>query len=484
MSTSRLVTWITFLAVFAMAARISVDTDTWWHLRAGEWILENRAVPQTDPFSYTRLGETWQYPGWLVEIPMALAYRLGGAGLLNLWTALMVTGAFIFIWFSLSGGVFLRAFTLVLAAAASAVYWAARPYLATFFLAAAFIWILEGYRWRGKDRLWWLPLLILVWVNCHGGFIVGFLLWGVYLFNACLSWAWVRWGSKENDAESRKRMLHLLLIGALMWAAVLVNPSGAAMYAYAFKTVGIGALQDYIQEWQSPDFHLLHVQPFAWLLLLTFAAVGASRRRLALTDFLLVAGFAYMGLMAGRNVALFALVAPLTFTRHAAPLLAVVGRRLGYQGLDRSPTKLGWLNWVIFSLILLATVLKAFSVYPASVNQEAFQRSLPLGAVEYLQNHRPPGRLFNSYNWGGYLLWALPEYPVFIDGRTDLYSDEVISEWLQVMRAEPGWQAVLENYAVNLILVENDVLLDRLLENDRAWKLLYEDGLAVIYQRQ
>jgi hypothetical protein len=142
------------------------------------------------------------------------------------------------------------------------------------------------------------------------------------------------------------------------------------------------------------------------------------------------------------------------------------------------------LNWVIFSLILLATVLKAFSVYPASVNQEAFQRSLPLGAVEYLQNHRPPGRLFNSYNWGGYLLWALPEYPVFIDGRTDLYSDEVISEWLQVMRAEPGWQAVLENYAVNLILVENDVLLDRLLENDRAWKLHYEDGLAVIYQRQ
>ena len=484
MSTQRLVTWITFLAIFAMAARISVDTDTWWHLRAGQWIVENRSVPQSDPFSYTRQGEAWQYPGWLVEVPMLAAYRLGGVGLLNLWTAAMVTAAFVFTWYSLSGGVFLRAFTLVLAAATSAVYWAARPYLVTFLLTAVFLWVMEDFRWRGRDRLWWLPLLMLVWVNSHGGFVVGFILWGVYTFDALLHWAWDRWGAARADTESGRRLVRLLVIGALTLAAMLINPSGVAMYAYAFKTVGIGALQDYIQEWQSPNFHLLHVQPFAWLLLLTFAAVGASRRRMALTDFLLVAGFAYLGWMAGRNVALFALAAPLALTRHAAPLLAVLGRKLGYHGVSQSPPKSVWLNWIILTLLILAVVIKALSIYPTDVNQNAFQRTLPLGAVAYLRSHQPPGKLFNSYNWGGYLLWALPEYPVFIDGRTDLYSDEVISEWLQVMRAEPGWQAVLESYGVNLVLVENDILLDRLLENDPDWSLVYADSQAVIYQRR
>ena len=328
---------------------------------------------------------------------------------------------------------------------------------------------MEDFRWRGRDRLWWLPLLMLVWVNSHGGFVVGFILWGVYTFDALLRWAWDRWGAVKADTESGRRLVRLLVIGALTLAVVLVNPSGAAMYAYAFKTVGIGALQDYIQEWQSPNFHLLHVQPFAWLLLLTFAAIGASRRRLALTDFLLVAGFAYLGWMAGRNVALFALAAPLALTRHAAPLLAVLGRKLGYHGVSQAPPKSAWLNWIILTLLCLAVIIKALSIYPSAVNQDAFQRTLPIGAVTYLHRHQPAGKLFNSYNWGGYLLWALPEYPVFIDGRTDLYSDEVISEWLQVMRAEAGWQAVLERYGVNLILVENDTLLDRLLEKDQDW---------------
>jgi hypothetical protein len=132
LTTRRLVTWIAFLAVFTMAARISMDTDTWWHLRAGQWIMEHGLVPQADPFSYTRLGAVWQYPGWLVEVPMLWLYRLLGPGGLNLWTAAMVTLAFAFLWRALSGGPFLKAFVVVLAATASGVYWAARPYLVTF----------------------------------------------------------------------------------------------------------------------------------------------------------------------------------------------------------------------------------------------------------------------------------------------------------------------------------------------------------------
>ncbi len=486
MSTRKLVIIITFLAIFAMAARISVDTDTWWHLRAGQWMLDHRQIPQADPFSYTRGGESWQYPGWLVELPMIVLYRLGGPGLLNLWTAAFVTLAFGFIWFTLTGNVFLRAFTLIMAATVSAVYWAARPYLVTFLLAAVFIFILEDFRWRNRDHLWWLPVLMVVWVNSHGGFIVGFLIWGVYTFDILLKWALGRMGLVEENSGSGRRSLRLMVVGGFLLAALLINPSGAAMFPYAFKTVRIGALQDFIQEWQTPNFHLLHVQPFAWLLLLTFGVVGASRRRIALTDFLLFSGFAYMGLLAGRNVALFALAAPMVLTRHADPLLQALGRKLGFH--PRTPTmttrKAAALNWILLALVVLAVLIKAASIYPMAVNQKAFRDSLPVGAVDYLRTSSLPGRLFNSYNWGGYLLWALPEYPVFIDGRTDLYNDDVINEWLQVVRAEPGWKDTLARWGVNLIVLEKGMLVSRLLESDPDWKQLYVDDLSVIYAKR
>jgi hypothetical protein len=495
LTTERLVKWITFLAVFAMAARISVDTDTWWHLRAGAWILENMAVPQVDLFSYTRYGELWQYPGWIVEVPMYVIYRTLGPGGLNLWTAAMVTITFWFVWQTLSGGPFLRAFVIVLAAAASGVYWAARPYLVTFLLAAVFLWILEDYRWRRirlrSWRVWLLPILMILWANSHGGFAIGFLIWGVYfiLELGVVGWQGFK-GRRESGSQSSLvnywRVIRLGLVGLLMVLAVMINPSGPVMLLYPIKTIGIGSLQDYIQEWQSPNFHFLSVQPFAWLILLTFAAVGASRRRIAFTDFALSAGFVFMGLIAGRNIALFALVAPMVITRHLSPIASVIGRQFGLKAISTQPTKgfRSFLNIAILILLASAVVFKISLIYPKSANEEVFRELLPVEAVAFIKEEKPPGRLFNSYNWGGYLLWALPEYPVFIDGRTDLFSDEVIEEWIQVMRVEEGWSGVLESYSVYLVFVETDSTLDKTLLSHVDWDLRYKDDIAVIYQKK
>ena len=256
------------------------------------------------------------------------------------------------------------------------------------------------------------------------------------------------------------------------------------MLAYPFKTVSIGALQDYILEWQSPDFHLRQAQPFIWLLLLTFAAVGASRRRLALTDFLLVAGFTYMALLAWRNVALYALVAPIVITRHAALVVAALGRSFGFQEAKMvDQTRLQKvLNGVILVVLILAVLLKVGAEFPLAANQAAFRENMPLDAVAFIKRQAPPGRLFNSYNWGGYLLWELPEYPVFIDGRTDLYNDEVIDQWLRVVRGDPGWQEVLDRWDVRIILIEPSMPLVNQLEN-AGWQELYRDEVAVVYRR-
>ena len=502
MTLKRLIISITFLAVFAMAARISMDTDTWWHLRAGQWIIEHQSVPRVDPFSYTRSGQPWQYPGWLVEVPMYAIYKLFGPGGLNVWTAVMVTLAFVFVWHTLSGGPLLRAFGIVLAATASGVYWAARPYLVTFLLAAVYLWILESFRWQGDakaiKRLWWLPVLMVPWANSHGGFAVGFILWGVYFFNELLKWLIARLKKtttssisdiEKNIAEeidlARHRAFRLALVGLLMILAVCINPYGPVMLLYPFKTVGIASLQEYIQEWQSPNFHSISVQPFAWLILLTLGIVGASRKRLALTDFLLAAGFAYMGLLAGRNIALFGLVAPMVLTRHAEPLVMILQRKLGLHvnyHLPLSRFRSG-LNYSILILLILAVVAKIWLVYPASANEKVFEANLPVKAVEFIKENHPAGRLFSTYNWGGYLLWALPQYPVFVDGRTDLYNDEIIGEWLKVVKVEPGWQDTLAKYGVAIVMTETGSGLDQVLKNNPNWTEVYQDSKAVVYQK-
>lgn len=498
LSTHKLVVLITFLAVFAMAARISLDSDTWWHLRAGRWIVEHRAVPRVDSFSYTRLGEAWEYPGWLVQVPLYWIFETFGLGGLNLWTAGMVTLTFWLVWQTMSGGVFLRAFVTVLAAAASGVYWAARPYMVTFLFSAAYLVVLEKWRqdahsqirmgWMAR-RLGWLPVIMILWANSHGGFAVGFILWGVYFAGEGIELFIEKWfpadGSEPFPGAAR-RVLALGGAGFLMIAAVCLNPYGPVMLLYPFKTVGIEALQALIVEWQSPDFHERHVQPFLWLLLIAFGAVGLSKKRMTLFELLLIAGFAFMSFRAGRNIALFALVAPMVLTRHLAAFLQAVSQRLGIpaarQISDSTTPGQSRLNWILLGALVIAVGFKLTLVTPKEINQAHFDDTLPVAAVEFIRKSQPQGRIFNSYNWGAYLLWALPEYPVFVDGRTDLYGDEIIDQWVRVVRAEEDWQQILDEWDVRIILLEPDRPIVPYFA-DGGWRQVYADEIAVVYKR-
>lgn len=494
MRTRTLVIWITFLAVFAMAATFSVDTDTWWHLRAGEWMVKNRQILQVDLFSHTRAGEPWRYPGWLVEIPMYLIYHWAGPGGLNLWTAAMVTLAFAFVWRVQQGDPYLRAFITILGAAASGVYWAARPYLVTFLLTAVYLWLLESWRWREAEkytrRLWLLPVLMVVWANSHGGFFTGFLLLAVYL--ASEAWGWLsaritahrQLAATSTGVEPARRLRRLALVGLVTLLAACLSPLGPRLLLYPFQTVEIAALQAYIQEWQPPNFHNLSLQPFLWLFMVSLGAISASRRRLALSDFLLLAGFGYLGFLAARNIALFALAALPPLSRHSAAALQLAGRALQLKPLAaETPPHLRRLNLVILAVLFLAVLARLLPVLPEEANTAHFSQKLPVAAARAVAQAAPPGRLFNSYNSGGYLVWALRDYPVFIDGRTDLYNDAIIDEWLRAMRAEPDWEEIFTKRDIGVVLVEPETPLAAALQEKPGWEELYRDGIAVVFQR-
>jgi len=481
----RLITLLTFLAILTMAVRVAVDTDTWWHLKTGEWITDHGAILRTDPFSSTRLGEEWVYPGWLSQVILFQVYRFAGFAGLNMLTALLVLLAFGVLWPRLDAPPLFRGFVLVLAAAASGVYWSARPQIFSFALAGCFLAILDGFQDRDRRWLFVLPVLMVLWANMHGGFAIGFLLLLAYLggtlvdlFSAFLA------GQSLQDAYSSvaQDLRWLLIVLALSLVAVCLNPHGPVMLLYPFKTVSIGVLQQYIQEWQSPDFHRGEVLPFLVMILALFTAFTATTRKVRSSEFLLAAGFLLMGLLAGRNIALFALAGAIPLARHGyGALLPIIERLPESEDLPARLTRP--LNAILLALLMLATFIKIRVPLQAQTTRDAIADALPVEAVNYLKDHPDLGVLLNSYNWGGYVIWRLhPDYLSFVDGRTDLFGDDILDSYLRAWRADEGWEQVLDSNDIDVVLLEESAPLSEVLVT-AGWEQVYADSIAVILVR-
>ncbi|MEW5721049.1 MAG: hypothetical protein AB1817_20655, partial [Chloroflexota bacterium] len=274
----------------------------------------------------------------------------------------------------------------------------------------------------------------------------------------------------------------LTIIFILCFFAVVLNPNGATMYVYPFETLTSPTMQAYIQEWFSPDFHQIEFQPFAWLLIGTLAAIAFTGKRVALTQTILLAGFAYAALRSARNIPIFAII--------AAPILAeqlwhlVEARLASTVSTNKRMTRgMAIVNWII---LLVLAVAGAARVAIVVTNQRAVERAkYPTAAVDFLQAQKLSGALYNAYGWGGYLIWRLyPETRVFIDGRADVYGDAFIENvYLKAYRGGADWRAPLDQYGVRVVLVEPGAPLAVQLAREAEWKKVYEDGQAVIFAR-
>jgi hypothetical protein len=492
-NTRRLVVAILFVALFAMAVRVPVDTDTWWHLAAGRETLKSGHILQTDLFSHTRYDVRWINHSWLSQVILYWLFeRFSYAGL-GLWMAAVVTAAFVLVYLQMEGDPFTRAFILVLAAATSAVVWIARPQLLSFLLTAVVAYILYLFKWRRVNRLWLLPLVFVLWVNLHAGYALGFMVLAAFVagevFNRLLALV-----APAQDPILDWRGIGLAIgVTALSALLLALNPNTTRMWTYYLDTVRIGVLQDFIQEWRSPDFHPLYTHPFIWLLLATLAALGLSGRRVDGSDLALVGMFAYASLLAGRNFGPFALVAAPVLGRHVTPILHRLGVALRERGvtlfspappLSRSAARKGVVNLLLLVLIIALAVVKVRIPLTVAFNEREQRKGLPVGAVEWMRQHRPSTEMFNPYNWGGYLVWALwPDYRVFVDGRTDLYGDDLLRQYLEVQLGRPGFQDVLAEYDVNLVLTYPDDGLSLQLACSGEWEEVYRDEVAVIWVR-
>jgi hypothetical protein len=473
---------ILLFGLLAMTARNAIDPDLWWHLRTGQWIVESGHIPHSDPFSFTRAGHAWISHEWLSEIIFFELYKRAGAPALIVFSAIITTFGFMFLYLRCLPGGQKRhwaAAATALAALASAPSFGARPQMFTFTLASLLLFLVE----RGESRpklLPWIPPLFLLWLNLHGGFALGPAVLVAYGAGVLLE-------SATGDTpwpEARPILLRILFV--LLACAVLVplNPSGIHLYRYPLDTLRSPGMRSLIAEWRSPDFHASLYRPLLLLWLLLLIALATARSHLkgrVIVPLLLIA---FAALDAARHIPIFVLM--------AVPVLAAAAP---VSPLSASPRRPAWrfqAHFGMFVVVLMAAFALAKWTTLARHQNARVAQIFPQGAVQFLRTNSLPinapsqhRNLFVYYDWGGYAIFNLyPNYRVFVDGRADLYGDDLMRESIgTLIDLRSGWQDILGRWQVETVLIPSSCALAQALLLDSHWHAAFSDSDAIILSR-
>jgi len=476
--TQTLLEFLVPVLVFIILTRTPQDSDMWWHLRAGQDMWQSKSILLTDTFSYTRAGQPWVNAFWISEIVFYLSYKLGG--FLALTSLVALTGAitFYFLYRRMEGNPIINAFIVVLAVLTAAPIWSPRPQIFSFLILALLDGWLSKIQKGGQKWLWLLIPIFALWANIHGGWIWGFLLLAAHIAGMALNNL-----TKENrgNAENWKFLLRLVFWSAVAVLAIGLNPNGISIWRLPFYTASV-SMQ--IQEWASPDFHLLEFQPLLWMVFLLVITAVLAKPKTNWATLFKVLGFAYLTFVSARSIAVFAIIAAPVLAEWANAAVENIKTELAIHiETSAGPLLSEKTNLVLNSALLFVIGVTALGRANLVSTPTEVNKNVPLGAVQWLKEYQIGGNLFNSYNWGGYLTWALPQTPVFIDGRADLYGTELINEWWNVADGTPQGLAVLDQWKIQTILLEPSWPVIKILPS-MGWREVYQDNMAVIFIKQ
>jgi hypothetical protein len=352
--------------------------------------------------------------------------------------------------------------------------------------ASVFISVLNGYARNEKTHsIWLLAPLMILWVNMHAGFAVGLALIVLTITGLTLDGCLLR---KDSLAAIWQRVGPLCLLGIVCLAAVCLNPNGLRMYSYPFETLRSHAMMQYIEEWNSPDFHKPTFQALALMIFATFSALVLSNKRARPSDLLILAATGWAALRSGRNVPFFALVAMPLLAEHSWRwitdhrwgqwLTAPEKREVGAKAALKVALNIGLLVVAPISVVALRVG------HTVAKQHESEAQLFPAAAVDFILAQKPPQPIYNEYVWGGYLIWRLyPDYRVYIDGRADVYGDAWIEEFLEVHDGKTTWHEPLGNHGIRTVMVKPDASIASLLREDGDWQKVFEDQQAVLFVR-
>lgn len=477
---------------------IGADGDPCLHWRIGNWMIEHRIVIQADQFSHSRFHAPLVSKEWLSEILFAAAGNLlSWNGFILIAGLLIATCVWLLHRHLLSEGneLLLSTGLVGVAAFACGIHWLARPHLFTHLFTVVFAWQLRSFD-RGRlpfgrlcARL--IPLMIL-WVNLHGAFVTGGILVGIYLLGSLIVWGT---SSAADGPAARRKAGHLGIVLIACGVASCISPNGWRLPWQVVRFLSSPVIVDFTREFASPNFQSGEI----WGLLLQLLLLGIMflkvRACCSPAEILLIIVWGYFALVSVRNVPIFALVITPILAGHFNDYLQGAGgpklleryRRISANvtGLDQAAGGRGLIIVALVGVILLLAkpqILGGAPIIRTDLPKERF----PLKAVEFLRAspQAVEGEMFNDYVWGGYLMLALPERKVFLDGRADFYGEELMREFITVDNLGPDWEKVLNKYSVGWVIEPPDRPLCNLLAVHPEWHRVFSNNVSVIYARR
>lgn len=470
------IAWVQLAILFAALAGVPLvngtDNDFWWHLKTGDYIVHN-GIPRTDPFSWTRGGDAWVAHEWLSEVLIyGIQQSLGYAA--NVVLFALATSAALAIAYAAArrqgAGTQPLVALMLLAVVVMGTFVTVRPQVFTWLLFSVFLYILAASYDRQRAPVWALPPLMALWANLHLGFFYGLMLVGLWL--AALCFDAVRGGERSLRAP--------VAIAAACVIAAGLNPSGPEILWYPLRYVFDSQVtNEMIAEWKRPDILFPFQTPIfvvAGMLALSLASRARPRPFLCLVTVAVIV----LSMQAVRNAPFAAIV-----------MLPVCGgtmaRRWPWATAERdSGSRMNLATAASLTLLVgLVVPLMALSGGREIAFGEPSEDRFPSQGAEFVRQKYPGTRLFNDYNAGGYLVYKLyPDVPVFIDGRTDFYGNGLMREYFDAQFAEPGWEATLDKYDVEVVMVARRYPLAEALAGDSGWEKVFEGEAEVVYARR
>lgn len=475
-----------FLAGESGWQRLFMDGDAGLHIRIGDWILEHRAVPSRDMFSFVVVGQTWYAFEWLSEVVFASVHQAWGLKGMALLTGTVIAMAFTVVFRHTVWKGANPAFAVLLvflSVNVTNIHFHARPHVFTLLLVAVFAWMIEADRKKHGWLGWMLVPMTVLWANLHGGFFIMFALLGLYVAGLVAE-GWLL----EEERETRwKLALRYTGIGAACAAASLLNPYGWRLHEHIVEVLQASYLLDLVSEFKSPSFRgealmIYMVLMFTGLIL---TAGLMARRRICEAAWVLF--LAYCSLVSVRHVPLYCLI--------ATPIIAreLSGLWVKYAVGFRKGSSLGIVNDVVKDLapkgpvrhtawsavfVLVIAVIPGLS-WPLDFPADLF----PTKLIERNRDLIASGRILAEDQWAGYLIYKnYPRQRVYMDGRHNYYGEKVVREYVKLEQAQGGSMEILERYQVNLLMCKKEAPLVELLMAKGGWRVIDREGSDVLLQ--
>jgi len=485
-----IMTW-TFLISPHGWSQLLADGDTGWHIRTGQWIFAEGRFPYTDLFSFSRPGEPWFAWEWGSDVWFAFLFdRFGLKGIALFAGATIGLFAWVLLrWMIWRGANGIAALLVALVTVgACSLHYLARPHVFTLLFVPVSLWILDADR-RNPGRLVWLLVpLTVAWTNLHGGFLALIAFLGLLTVGTAIESAWsADWRIGDARVTFAAAFRYGLLTAACA-ASTLINPYGWRLHQHIAAYLNSDWIKTVVQEFQAPTFRGEGLRQYELLLLAGLLTAAALLARRKVVEPLWILFWAHQSLTSARHITLFAALAgPLVaceITRLWDSYSAGAGRKSVRAILQSMAADLNaGMRWSSAWPVLFVAALLVIQE-PVRWPRDFPQQKFPINLIQKHEALIRDSRLLTSDQWGDYVLFRYwPTQKVFVDGRSDFFGPKVGNEYLRISHGGWDWDRLIDRYGFTAALVPSEWPLASLLKRHPEWKVLADDGKALIFQR-